>query len=220
MAVGYLCLIWLWSLDNAQDGDLSTLTERDIASICDYRGKDPKHLVSALKEAGFLNPDLTIHDWFDYTGKLIIARKSKQKRDRQYYSKKKSEMEIPLANSLPIEENRKEENSIEEKIREEEIKEDKIIKNNIKEENYNGELERLCNFYTTFVHQPTNTEKLSLKKLLEDFYVTDIEDVIFKYSDRIHSVLYIEKVLKNGNYQDRKRSTFDINELDKIIKSL
>ena len=220
MAVGYLCLLWLWSLDNAQDGDLSTLTPSELSVICDYRGKDPKNLVRALQDAGFLNSDMSIHDWFDYSGKLIISRKCKQNRDRQYYLRKKKEIDIPTADSLPIEEKTIEKKTVVEKSTVDKTREEEIKKDNITDIS-NDELKRVCNFYSSYVHQKiTNTEVVSLKKLLEDFYPTDIENVIFKFGDRAHSVAYIEKILRNGDYQDRKRSTFDINELDRIIKSL
>ena len=32
-ALGHMCLLWLWALDNAPDGDLSALPPRQLAEI-------------------------------------------------------------------------------------------------------------------------------------------------------------------------------------------
>ena len=35
-ALGHMCLLWLWALDNAPDGDLSALPARQLAEICQF----------------------------------------------------------------------------------------------------------------------------------------------------------------------------------------
>ena len=35
-AIGHMCLLWLWALDNAPDGDLSALPAKQLAEICQF----------------------------------------------------------------------------------------------------------------------------------------------------------------------------------------
>ena len=81
-AVGHLCLLWLWALDNAPDGDLSGFTADELTEVSEWPGKDPDKFIKALQEAGFIDSDMTLHDWSDYAGKLIDKRKSDAERKR------------------------------------------------------------------------------------------------------------------------------------------
>lgn len=66
-AVGHLCmLLWLWCLDNCPDGDLSSLMDCEIAEAAGYVGKDPATFVAALRESGYIDADMRIHDWQEY----------------------------------------------------------------------------------------------------------------------------------------------------------
>lgn len=38
-ALGHMCLLWLWALDNAPDGDLSALPPRQLAEICQFNAR-------------------------------------------------------------------------------------------------------------------------------------------------------------------------------------
>ncbi|HBL84285.1 MAG: hypothetical protein A2Y17_07480 [Clostridiales bacterium GWF2_38_85] len=80
-AVGHLCMLWLWALDNAQDGDLSQFLNSELAFVSGWR-KKPDDFVNSLISAGFLEEDKKIHDWYDYAGKLIDKRKSDAERKR------------------------------------------------------------------------------------------------------------------------------------------
>lgn len=83
-AIGHLHMLWWWALDYAEDGDLSHYDAADIALAVDWEG-DPDQLVAALVDcgpgdkAGFLDPDMRLHDWHDYAGKLVERRR----RDRE-----------------------------------------------------------------------------------------------------------------------------------------
>ena len=80
-AVGHLCLLWLWALDNVKDGDLSGVTARELAQVADFNPRRGDELVDALVEAGFLDREgerLRIHDWEDYGGKLEQMRTRKK----------------------------------------------------------------------------------------------------------------------------------------------
>lgn len=72
-AIGHLCLLWLWALDNAEDGDLSILSDDEVSEVSGWTGK-PETFVAALIEAGFLDEDRHIHHWEEYAGALIDKR--------------------------------------------------------------------------------------------------------------------------------------------------
>lgn len=69
-AIGHLHLLWWWALDGAPTGDLSGLTPEEIAELAEWPG-DANAFVSALKACGWIDPDGRLHDWADYTGRLI-----------------------------------------------------------------------------------------------------------------------------------------------------
>lgn len=80
-AVGHLCMLWLWAIDNAQDGNLQNFLNEEIAEISGWR-KNADAFVDALKTSGFVDDDMHIHDWDEYAGKLIEKRKSDAERKR------------------------------------------------------------------------------------------------------------------------------------------
>ncbi len=73
-ALGHMCLLWLWALDNAPDGDLSALPPRQLAEICQFNARRAGELAAALRTSGFVDADWRLHDWGDYTGRLIDQR--------------------------------------------------------------------------------------------------------------------------------------------------
>lgn len=99
-AVGHLCMLWLWALDNAQDGDLSSFTNKEIAEVSGY-DKKVDEFIEALHTAGFIDENKCIHDWFNYAGKLIDKRKidAERKRNIKEHPKKTTGM----SNGYPTE---------------------------------------------------------------------------------------------------------------------
>lgn len=81
-AVGHLCMLWLWCLDNCPDGDLSGLDECEIAEAAGYLGRPPGAFLEALAASGFVDRDRRIHDWDQYAGKLIEKREANAQRMR------------------------------------------------------------------------------------------------------------------------------------------
>ena len=71
-AVGHLQFLWWWALDYAPDGDLSAFTDEDIAEAVMWEGD--ADMCAALTSSGFLDDDRRIHNWADYTGRLISTR--------------------------------------------------------------------------------------------------------------------------------------------------
>jgi len=81
-AVGHLCILWLWALDNAPNGDLSGFSADEIAEVSQWTGKNPDDFLSALTESGFVDGDLHLHDWYSYAGKLVDKRERNTERMR------------------------------------------------------------------------------------------------------------------------------------------
>jgi hypothetical protein len=81
-AVGILICLWAWAFHYAEDGKLRKYSDQELAEAAYWNG-DPKALVKALKSAGWLDSDRSIHDWNEHSGAYIKERerwrKSKQK---------------------------------------------------------------------------------------------------------------------------------------------
>lgn len=95
-AVGHMCMLWLWAIDNAPDGDLSPFGADEIAEAGGYTGKDPHAFVDALVGSGFVDDDgtsLMIHEWYDYVGNLVdkraITKAQNRERAQRYRDKRK-----------------------------------------------------------------------------------------------------------------------------------
>ena len=83
--LGLLISFWLWALDNAPSGSLNGIGNRMMARAAQWSG-DPDAFVDALTFSGLLKstPDgLEIHDWYEYTGKLLDRRESEKNRARR-----------------------------------------------------------------------------------------------------------------------------------------
>lgn len=97
--VGTLVCLWLWALDNAQDGSLAGVSEKTIARVCEYPEKKANKLVSALAETGWLDYDgesYFIHDWYDYAGKLMERRQKDRERKQTGKGIRKNSDGIPM----------------------------------------------------------------------------------------------------------------------------
>ena len=83
-AVGLMCDLWCWALDNAdKDGTLTDVDAEDIADAMDYPRKQGDKLVDALITCGYMDRvdgALVLHDWYDYAGKLSEKRETDKKR--------------------------------------------------------------------------------------------------------------------------------------------
>jgi hypothetical protein len=81
-AAAHVIRLWTWALDNAPDGVLSTCSARAIAYGAGWRGSDAETFVEALVHVGWLDENLTIHDWDKYAGRLIDRRAANAERMR------------------------------------------------------------------------------------------------------------------------------------------
>lgn len=84
-AIGHLHCLWWWALDYSDDGSLAGHDALDIAIGAKWDG-DADELVDALIRVGFIDVSdagLSIHDWYDYGGKLTSRRKANTERMRK-----------------------------------------------------------------------------------------------------------------------------------------
>jgi len=86
--VGHMARLWTWSLDHAQDGDLSHLSARDIARAAGWNGNGQR-FVAALTEACLLDAGPRIHDWDDYARMLLERRRRDRERKKAEYAAKR-----------------------------------------------------------------------------------------------------------------------------------
>lgn len=96
-AVGHMCLLWLWALDNAEDGSIGGMLNQEIADVCEYKG-DADKFVDALVEAGYIirkGDDMILHDWADYCGRLMDKREQNRLRQQRYRDKHRQEPRQP-----------------------------------------------------------------------------------------------------------------------------
>ena len=93
-AVGHMCLLWLWAIDNAGNGSIGGMLNQEIADVCEYKG-DADAFVEALIQAGYLErteDDLIIHDWADYCGKLMDRREKNRVRQQNYRERHRDDL--------------------------------------------------------------------------------------------------------------------------------
>lgn len=80
-AVGHLHGLWYWCMDYAPDGVISDFDAEDVALAAMWEG-EPQDFISALIKTRFVDDEngvLRIHNWSEYTGKLL----EKQAKDRE-----------------------------------------------------------------------------------------------------------------------------------------
>ena len=88
-AIGHLVCLWLGTLDNAPDGDLSEMDDATIAYGADFPEERAKEFVKALQKARFLDGKC-IHNWEEYAGRLIAIRESNRERARKARERKRA----------------------------------------------------------------------------------------------------------------------------------
>ena len=76
-AIGYLNLLWEFTVEYAERGDVGRWPDDVIEQACDWDGARGE-LVAALVEAGWLDRcarfRLIVHDWVDHAPRFIARR--------------------------------------------------------------------------------------------------------------------------------------------------
>lgn len=95
-AVGLLHDLFSWGLYAAdKNGELCGLADADIARALDYPARKAAAIVEALVDAGYLDKTesgYSIHDWYDYAGKLFDAREKNKEKNQRYRDRKKTQI--------------------------------------------------------------------------------------------------------------------------------
>lgn len=95
-AVGLLHDLFAWGLYAAdKNGVLCGLADADIAQALDYPVKKSALIVGALVDAGYLDQTehgYSIHDWYDYAGKLYDAREKNKEKNQRYRDRKRTKI--------------------------------------------------------------------------------------------------------------------------------
>lgn len=118
--LGHLTCLWNWALKNALDGDLSKIRYRDIADAARFTDYDDlsdeadvkaDQFVKALLEcsareggAGFLevlDGRLVIHDWHQYGGKLLEARRKNAVKVQRHRGREKPSPDESITEEKP-----------------------------------------------------------------------------------------------------------------------
>jgi hypothetical protein len=79
--VGHMVCLWVWAIDAKPDGQLDLSKPRIIARAAQW-DKEPGRFVDALVAVRFLDEDGAIHDWDDYTGRLMERRERTNEQTR------------------------------------------------------------------------------------------------------------------------------------------
>jgi len=94
-AIGHLHILWWWGLDNTPDGNLTGISEEDIAEGAMWEG-DAHTFVSALIRAGFVDSEdgeeqceLSFHNWQKYGGKIIASRQTNAEKQARFRKKQR-----------------------------------------------------------------------------------------------------------------------------------
>lgn len=88
-AAGHLTFLWLWVLDYAPTGDLSAFGPAEISAAADFGG-DADAFAQALRETGWLDEGMQVHDWQEYAGRLLDGRVKARERMREFRKRERS----------------------------------------------------------------------------------------------------------------------------------
>lgn len=92
-AVGMLQLLWWWAIDVSPEGEIN-ISPGDIAEIMDWP-KNPDTLLKSLTERHWVDSEdgrLFIHDWEDYTGKLVEQRELRRVSNREAQRRRRNKI--------------------------------------------------------------------------------------------------------------------------------
>lgn len=99
--VGHLVCLWTWALDNAPTGKLDGMRPRTVAVAAQW-AKKPDDFVSALRLAGFIDPDGSLHNWDNYAGRLMYQRERNRKNVKAHRERLRSgDVSITTASTVP-----------------------------------------------------------------------------------------------------------------------
>jgi hypothetical protein len=103
-----LILLWAWTLDNREDGDLGAMTAHDICEVCEWKG-DADQFIAALARRGLLErraeDTLLVHEFQEHQGKLVrdrVAARNRQREHRKSQQKAESVTDVTVTRHDPV----------------------------------------------------------------------------------------------------------------------
>jgi hypothetical protein len=94
-AIGLLVDLWTWSIDYAEDGDLTRYTSAELLTALGAFQASALieiDLLEALETSGFVDRDgdtVVLHDWDAHQGQLIAQREAGRERQKKYRQRQK-----------------------------------------------------------------------------------------------------------------------------------
>jgi hypothetical protein len=100
IAFWHLCNLWLWALDYAPSGDLTGMTDTEMAAAANWSG-DPNNFIRGLCTCGWLDPGPRIHDWELYAGKLFERKEANRLKAQRFRKRNRDVTDTsPLRNGV------------------------------------------------------------------------------------------------------------------------
>jgi hypothetical protein len=99
-ALGLLASLWMWTLNNREEGNLGDLTADDLADLLDWPC-GATSLLDALLECKFLDrvgSDLVLHDWCTHYRDLLRIKEATRARVQKYRERSAEEKSIDIEN--------------------------------------------------------------------------------------------------------------------------
>jgi hypothetical protein len=85
--LGMISLLWKFAMIHRIEGNLSDLSDKEIARSACFDSTEPENFVAALIENGFLTTEKKIPNWYEHSGQIFAERR----RVKEYRDKKKKE---------------------------------------------------------------------------------------------------------------------------------
>jgi hypothetical protein len=98
-AIGHLHCLWWWAMTYAQDGELHTFDNEDLAVGAEWDG-DAASFTSALCSAGFVIGE-RLHNWDRYGGRVLHGRQRKAESQRRYREERSRSGNVDATLPLP-----------------------------------------------------------------------------------------------------------------------
>lgn len=220
-AVGHLCMLWLWAIDNAPDGDLTPFEPSELAEVCGYEGENPAQFVAALQESGFLDADGCIHDWQSYTGRLLEQRELQREQARLRQQKRREKLRHVTRDDSVSHADTEQDQT--EQDRTEPDEDTHTVQSVLPE----AVERRFC----SAIHAMRPGERETLCRLVEKFSETTVLRAIEEARGRGKSANYLAAMLESGfsNFSGfgmkngettKRRPTYDLDELDNMADLL
>lgn len=92
--VGHLARLWAWALDQAEDGDLSHISDRDLIRVMNLPTRPQERLRKTLTNARLITQEGRINGWEEWVGNLLDKRARDRARKRAERERRRSNIAV------------------------------------------------------------------------------------------------------------------------------